>query len=134
MGNIFKKKYSDNDDIDDDNTDILRRDIYIPPLTDYKYFNRRIPYTTEQKEITESEQKKISQLIPEKIEPTIFPDLVHNNSKIKIIIDTDLGTDWDDAMAIIYALKIPQIEILGITTNYGIPILRAKVVQKIIDA
>ena len=134
MGNIFKKKYSDNEDIDDDNTDILRRDIYIPPLTDYKYFNRRIPYTTEQKEITESEQKKISQLIPEKIEPTIFPDLVHNNSKIKIIIDTDLGTDWDDAMAIIYALKIPQIEILGITTNYGIPILRAKVVQKIIDA
>ena len=134
MGNIFKKKYSDNEDIDDDNTDILRRDIYIPPLTDYKYFNRRIPYTTEQKEITESEQKKISQLIPEKIEPTIFPDLVYNNSKIKIIIDTDLGTDWDDAMAIIYALKIPQIEILGITTNYGIPILRAKVVQKIIDA
>jgi len=51
-----------------------------------------------------------------------------------VIIDTDLGTDWDEAMAIIYALHIPNLEILGITTNYGIPNLRAKVVQKINDA
>ena len=62
-----------------------------------------------------------------------FPEFESKN-KIKIIIDTDLGTDWDDAMAIMYALNLPNIEILGITTNYGIPKLRAKVVQKIIDA
>ena len=33
-----------------------------------------------------------------------------------------------------YALHIPDIQILGITTNYGIPELRANVIKKIIDA
>ena len=37
-----------------------------------------MPYTTEEKEITKSEQKKISQLIPEKIELTIFPEFYLN--------------------------------------------------------
>lgn len=134
MGNVFNKKKSSEENIDEDDTDILHQEIYIPPLTDYKYFNRRMPYSSEKKEISESEQKKISQIIPEKIEFTTFPEFSPKNSKIKIIIDTDLGTDWDDAMAILYALNIPHIEILGITTNYGIPKLRAKVVQKIIDA
>jgi len=133
MGNVFKKKSSENNDVDDNDPDILKKDIYIPPLTDYKYFKRRVPYTMEEKEITESEQKKISELIPEKTEPITFPSFELKN-KIKIIIDTDLGTDWDDAMAIMYALNLPNIEILGITTNYGIPKLRAKIVQKIIDA
>jgi purine nucleosidase len=134
MGNMFNKKKSSEEDIEEDNIDILHQDIYIPPLTNYKYFNRRMPYLSEKKEITESEQKKISKIMPEKIEFTTFPEFSPKNSTIKIIIDTDLGTDWDDAMAIMYALNIPHIEILGITTNYGIPKLRAKVVQKIIDA
>ena len=94
-----------------------------------------MPYTTEQKEISDSEQKKLSELIPEKINLMNFPEIKYeNNQKQKVIIDTDLGTDWDDAMAIMYALKIPYLEIIGITTNYGIPKLRANVVQKIIDA
>ena len=58
MGNDFKKKSSENNDVDDNDPDILKKDIYIPPLTDYKYFNRRVLYTSEEKEITESEQKK----------------------------------------------------------------------------
>ena len=115
-----KKKKKDDDDNDNvDNRTYFNRDIYIPPLTDYKYFERRMPYTYEEKEISESEQKRISELIPEKIELTTFPEI--KDSKIKVIIDTDLGTDWDDAMALMYALNIPHIEILGITTNYGIP-------------
>ena len=117
---------------EEDDYYIFNREIYIPPLTDYKYFNKRMPYTMEEKEISEEEQKKISEIIPEKINLTCFPEI--KESKIKVIIDTDLGTDWDDAMALIYALKIPKIEILGITTNYGIPKLRAKVIQKILDA
>ena len=130
--NKTKKKKKDDDDNDDDNRRFFNRDIYIPPLTDYKYFERRMPYTWEEKEISESEQKRISELIPEKIELTTFPEI--KDTKIKVIIDTDLGTDWDDAMALMYALNIPHLEILGITTNYGIPKLRARVVQKILDA
>ena len=122
-----KKKSQDNE-----KNKSFNRDIYIPPLTNYKYFDRKMPYTMEEKEVSESEQKRISELIPEKIELTTFPKMPE--SKIKIIIDTDLGTDWDDAMALMYALNLPHVEILGITTNYGIPKLRAKVVQKILDA
>jgi len=128
--NSKKNKYKDEDEEDD--YYIFNREIYIPPLTDYKYFNKRMPYTMEEKEISDEEQKKISEIIPEKINLTSFPEI--KESKIKVIIDTDLGTDWDDAMALMYALRIPKIEILGITTNYGIPKLRAKVIQKILDA
>ena len=110
------------------------RKIYIPPLTDYKHFGRKIRYYTEKKEISEQENKKISEIIPQKINLISFPEINIQNSKIKVIIDTDLGTDWDDAMALMYALNIPHIEILGITTNYGIPKLRAKIIQKILDA
>ena len=127
MGNKQNKSKDDNEEIF-----INKDDIYIPPLTQYKYFERRMPYTTEEKEISDSEQKKISEITPEKIELYTFPEI--KEPKIKVIIDTDLGTDWDDAMALMYALRIPQIEILGITTNYGIPKLRARVVQKILDA
>ena len=38
--------------------------------------------------------------------------------KIKIIIDTDIGDDIDDALAIALALRSPEIEVLGITTVY----------------
>ena len=137
MGNKqnTKKKIKNNSEENTEEKIYIDRDIYIPPLTDYKYFNRRMPYTTEQKEISDSEQKKLSELIPEKINLMNFPEIKYeNNQKQKVIIDTDLGTDWDDAMAIMYALKIPYLEIIGITTNYGIPKLRANVVQKIIDA
>ena len=63
MGNVFNKKKSSEENIDEDDTDILHQEIYIPPLTDYKYFNRRMPYSSEKKEISESEQKKLSQII-----------------------------------------------------------------------
>ena len=132
MGNKQNKKKNDEDELNEKKR--FNRDIYIPPLTDYKYFERRMPYSWEKKEISEEEQKKISSLPPEKISLTTFPETTITNNKTKVIIDTDLGTDWDDAMAVMYALNIPHLEILGITTNYGIPKLRANVVQKILTA
>jgi purine nucleosidase/pyrimidine-specific ribonucleoside hydrolase len=38
---------------------------------------------------------------------------------IKVIIDTDIGDDIDDAYAIAYALRCPELEIVGITTVLG---------------
>ena len=77
-----KKPVEDNDDIY-----IFRREIYIPPLTDYKYFDRKMPYTTEELEISDLEQKRISELIPEQIDLISFPK--KGESKIKVIIDTE---------------------------------------------
>ena len=37
----------------------------------------------------------------------------------KIIIDTDIGDDIDDAFAVALALRSPEFNILGITTAYG---------------
>ena len=127
MGNSNKKIKTDNDII------YLPNGIYIPPLTNYKYFERRVPYTTEELEYSKEEEKLLSELKPDKINLTQFPNN-NEQEKIRVIIDTDIGTDWDDAMAIMYALNIPNLEILGITTNYGIADLRASVTQKIIDA
>ena len=133
MGNFNKKRQNQNNLDDKDKAIYHPEGIYIPPLTKYKFFERRVEYTFEELEYSKEEEKLISEIKPEKINLMQFPP---NNSeeKIKVIIDTDIGTDWDDAMAIIYALHIPNLEILGITTNYGIPDLRAAVTQKIIDA
>jgi len=53
---------------------------------------------------------------------------------VKVIIDTDLGTDLDDSLAILSALNNPDIEILGITTNYGPSELRTMVIKLIVNA
>src|SRR5690242_243055 len=37
----------------------------------------------------------------------------------KVIIDSDIGDDIDDAFAIALALRSPEIEILGISTTFG---------------
>lgn len=47
--------------------------------------------------------------------------------KIKIIIDTDIGDDADDALAICLALKSPELEVLGITTVFRNTADRAKI-------
>ncbi len=36
--------------------------------------------------------------------------------KIQVILDTDIGDDIDDAMALIYAMKHPRLEVVGVTT------------------
>ena len=132
MGNVNRKKQNQNTEEYKDDEVISYNDIYIPSLFKYKHSDRRMPYSTEEMELSKQEEKLISKLKADKINLTEFPE---NTEEItKIIIDTDLGTDWDDAMAILYALHMPNLEILGITTNYGIPELRAKVIQKIIDA
>ena len=50
----------------------------------------------------------------------------------KVIIDTDIGDDIDDAFAIALALKSPELEILGISTTFGDTEARAKIVDRIL--
>ncbi len=51
----------------------------------------------------------------------------------KVIIDTDLGTDIDDAMAISLAMKSSEIEIVGVTTVYGDSKYRAQLATRLIS-
>jgi inosine-uridine nucleoside N-ribohydrolase len=50
----------------------------------------------------------------------------------KIIIDTDIGDDVDDAFAVALALKSPEVQILGITTSFGDTETRAKLVDRML--
>lgn len=51
----------------------------------------------------------------------------------KIILDTDIGSDVDDAMALLFALHSPELDIKGVTTVYGDVHLRAQIALKLID-
>jgi inosine-uridine nucleoside N-ribohydrolase len=48
----------------------------------------------------------------------------------KVIIDTDIGDDIDDAFALALALRSPELEILGVTTTFGDTETRAKIVDR----
>src|SRR5579863_10458228 len=50
----------------------------------------------------------------------------------KIIIDSDIGDDVDDAFAVALALKSPEVQILGITTTFGDTETRAKLVDRML--
>ncbi len=47
---------------------------------------------------------------------------------IKILLDTDIGTDIDDAFALAFALRHSEVEIQAITTVNGFPVERARLV------
>lgn len=44
---------------------------------------------------------------------------------IKVLLDTDIGSDIDDAVALAYLLAQPECDLLGITTVTGEPVKRA---------
>lgn len=52
--------------------------------------------------------------------------------KTKILIDTDLGDDVDDAAAIMLALGCPDLEILGITTVYKDTVKRKEMAEDLL--
>ncbi len=50
----------------------------------------------------------------------------------KVILDTDLGGDIDDAFALALLLTSPEIEVVGITTDHGMTPKRAQVVCRML--
>ena len=51
---------------------------------------------------------------------------------IKVIVDTDVGDDIDDAFAIDLALSSPEFEILGISSAWGDTALRARMLDRMV--
>ncbi len=49
-----------------------------------------------------------------------------------MILDTDIGTDVDDALALALALNSPEIELLAVTTVHFDPLLRACIAAKML--
>ena len=53
---------------------------------------------------------------------------------MKILLDTDIGGDLDDALALAYLLKQPRCELLGVTTVGGEPEKRASLASAVCHA
>src|SRR5437763_3618317 len=51
-------------------------------------------------------------------------------AQAKVIIDTDIGDDVDDAFALALAVKSPELHVLGISTACGETEIRAKIVDR----
>ncbi len=51
---------------------------------------------------------------------------------IPIILDTDIGSDVDDALALALLLASPEVELVGVTTVYGDVACRARIAQKLL--
>ena len=50
----------------------------------------------------------------------------------KIILDTDIGDDIDDAFALSLALNSPELKIVGITSAWGNTALRSRLLDRIL--
>ncbi len=58
------------------------------------------------------------------------PPVNHKAPPEKVILDTDIGDDIDDAFAVALALRSPELQILGITTTFGDTETRAKLLDR----
>lgn len=54
--------------------------------------------------------------------------------KIKVVLDTDIGSDIDDAVCLAYLLMQPRCDLLGVTTVSGEPVKRAEMCSAIMKA
>ena len=52
----------------------------------------------------------------------------------KVLLDTDIGSDIDDAVCLAYLLAQPECELLGVTTGSGEPEVRARLASAICRA
>jgi inosine-uridine nucleoside N-ribohydrolase len=53
---------------------------------------------------------------------------------MKIILDTDIGSDIDDVYALAFALRHPELELLAVTTVHAYPVERARLVEHLLAA
>ncbi len=51
----------------------------------------------------------------------------------KIVLDTDMGDDIDDALSLVLAMKMPEIELLGVTTCFRDTQKRARIAKKLVS-
>jgi purine nucleosidase len=50
-----------------------------------------------------------------------------------VILDTDIGTDVDDILALVLLARAPELDLIGVTTVYGDTLLRARMVRHVLN-
>jgi purine nucleosidase len=64
--------------------------------------------------------------------PIFAQNAANTKPASKIILDTDIGDDIDDAFALALALRSPELDVIGITTAWGDTALRAKLANRLV--
>ena len=64
--------------------------------------------------------------------PSLEYALAAEPPKIPIILDTDIGTDIDDAFALALIIDSPEFELLGVTMNFCDTRARARIAAKML--
>jgi purine nucleosidase len=55
------------------------------------------------------------------------------SAREKVIFDTDIGDDIDDAFALALAVSSPKLEVMGVTTAWGDTDLRARLTKRLLE-
>ncbi len=58
---------------------------------------------------------------------------MNTDTRIPIILDTDIGDDIDDTWALAMMLKSPELDVKMVVGDYGKPIYRAKIIAKMLE-
>ncbi len=57
-----------------------------------------------------------------------------SNARRPVVLDTDVGSDVDDILALTMLIKAPEVDLVGVTTVYGDTHLRARIARFVCDA
>ena len=57
---------------------------------------------------------------------------VESNERVPVVLDTDIGTDVDDAFALALALASPDIDLIAVTVTNGDVDLRARIASRLL--
>jgi purine nucleosidase len=61
----------------------------------------------------------------------LFP--TGTDARLPVLLDTDIGTNVDDLLALLLTLGSPQLELVGVTTVYGDTALRVRVARSVLE-
>lgn len=67
-------------------------------------------------------------------QPVVRAQIATPATQQKVIIDTDIGDDIDDAFALALALKSPELQILQVNADFGNTLLRARLLERFLSA
>lgn len=108
----------------------------------YPYKDVRCPYRSEPLRVDADEAERLRAWLAAPAAapgvPDGLPDGLHAAPArpVRLLLDTDLGTDVDDALALLLLLRLPpaDVDLVGVTTVYGHAPLRAAVAARIVQA
>src|SRR5215212_11453055 len=59
--------------------------------------------------------------------------MAESDMRRPVVLDTDIGTDVDDLLALALLVGAPEVELIGVTTVYGDTVLRARMTRLVLD-